>query len=436
MPDWKKVARRLWSAPSPPRRPSQVPPGLYHYVREGDGAIHRFHLRVDEDGGLLLADASAAVRLHPSGVLIAKAVLDGKTGDQILARLAEAYDDTTRERLVEDIAEVRKLIGRLESPSGDYPVLNLSDPSFSQKTALPRRPFGADVALGDPKQTAAMLHRLWEMAIPHVTFVLPERFEDDDLVRSVERAEDIGMIAGVRARGNDLCRGTLLADLVTVGIDHVNVLYLSAQAEIHNALAGTDDHARAVTILTRSCELEVCPVAEVPLIQTTLEGMSPMLQSLVGYGVSNAAFFALATAGPVPAGGPLEPDAVVHAAAVVEESADALDLRFVWYPAVEHNPAEDLGRQIRRGPRCSGDASIRVEADGSVFAARGPRVAGGNLLTDSWEKIVVSEAFQNYRRRLACDTRCEHCPGLVTCAADCPRNPLSWACLESRRAPQ
>ena len=46
-----------------PETPELIAPGLYHAVREADGEIARFHLRVDRDNsGMLSGNATAAAR--------------------------------------------------------------------------------------------------------------------------------------------------------------------------------------------------------------------------------------------------------------------------------------------------------------------------------------------------------------------------------------
>ena len=79
------------------------------------------------------------------------------------------------------------------------------------------------------------------------------------------------------------------------------------------------------------------------------------------------------------------------------------------------------------GPRAAGDAAIRIEPDGTVYPARGPRHRAGNILADSWEQIWASPCFARYRERLAAPTRCSDCPDLPICAADCPRDPRGWS---------
>jgi len=114
-------------------------------------------------------------------------------------------------------------------------------------------------------------------------------------------------------------------------------------------------------------------------------------------------------------------------AAQVEEDAAEAQVRYIWEPPVQRDPKKSLIDQIREGPRCAGDLAIRIEPDGKIIPARGPFRMAGNLLRDDWDSIWQTDAFQNYRQRVQSPTRCDQCPGLAICAADCPAKPEGWA---------
>jgi radical SAM protein with 4Fe4S-binding SPASM domain len=99
----------------------------------------------------------------------------------------------------------------------------------------------------------------------------------------------------------------------------------------------------------------------------------------------------------------------------------------MWNPPVQRVPDLPLADQVMKGPRCSGDVAVRVEADGTVIPPRGPYENAGNILQDSWDTIWNHEVFRIYRERVEAPTHCDICPGLVICAADCPREPAGWA---------
>lgn len=432
--DLRQRTKAFFQRGRAPLAQAGIVPGLYHYQRETGGAVTRFHLRVDSSGGgLLVANASAAARLRPSGVVIAKALLEGWPAASVAGRLTASFRGVTPSQATADVEQVRRIIAELESPGDNYPILNLTDPSFTPKATPLDGPLSADVPLAPPERLLPILDRLWELAIPHVTLIAGEHPDAAALVQAVERAEDLGLIAGVRGRGTDLLQGSLIRDLAQAGVDHVDVLYLSADAAVHDALAGSGDHANAVEALAEVRRNEVCPVAEVPLLEATLGGIDATLGSLAAAGVSNVCFWAIAAVPDggshqlQPFGGMLLADDLVEAARLVEESAEQSRVRFLWYPPVRFQPGAPLAAQVRRGPRCSGDTAVRVEPDGRVIPARGPYRSAGNLLSDDWSTIYRHEGFREYRRRVETDTHCPGCPGLAICAADCPRNPEGWA---------
>ncbi len=464
-----------------PEPPPPVEPGLYHAMQETDGMYSRFHLRVDRDGsGLLMANAAATARLSTTGVMIAKDLLDGKDENAILQDLTQNFKGTTKTMMRADIDKINNLITELVNPHDAYPIFNLEDPALSPYTSELIAPLQAAVTLAPPEQLVPILDRLWDVGIPNVTLIAPGSPDPDylvqdfpiHLVRAIERAEDLGLIAGVRARASDLhnaagARGTLLADLVQAGLDHMTVFYASTDAQIHDALLGEGDHAIALEVFNWLEDNETCAIAQVPLIQSTLETLEATIWELMNLGADNLSFFALATAdtgdatarsgdlrrteGDMPQSGDLRrtegdiarsgnaaegnlqlkeaitADGLLQVASLVEETAYEVQARFIWEPPVQRNPAVPLAQQVRKGPRCAGEVAIRVEPDGSVIPPRGPYRSAGNLLTDSWDKIWENEAFRVYRERVEAPTRCDRCPGLTICAADCPREPSGWA---------
>lgn len=414
-----------------PKEPVVIPPGMMHYLRETENGIARFHLRVERDGsGLLIANAAASARLSPSGVVIAKALLEERDEAEVLEHLKNTFRGASPEAMWNDIALVKALLEQLTAPGDAYPVFNLDDAALSPDAAELIAPLQAAVPLAPAETLRPLLKRLWEVGIPHVTFFAPPAFCAADLIQAVEHAEDLGMIAGVRARASDLLQEGLLNDLQVAGVDHVTFPYAALDAELHDALFGAGDHQAADTALAWLEENEICASIEIPWIENTLPKLEAMIHSLLDRGTDNFSFVAYVTKDPALAGqhdGALDADAMPQIAAIVEESAHEVQARFLWEPPVERNPAQTLAEQLQQGPRCAGDVAVRVESDGRVIPPRGPYQSAGNLLQDSWDVIWNHEAFRRYRERVEAPTRCELCPGLAICAADCPRERSGWA---------
>jgi len=427
--NWKKIFQRFPSSGALAIARAGIEPGLYHYLRQADGATARLHLRVDSGGnGVLLANAACAVQLHPSGVIIAKYLLDGQPEHTIVEKLMKVFSGVSSQQASADMKHVLSLITSLESPHHDYPILNPADPSFSPHATPLQRPISADVPLCKPFYMEPILRRLWDEGIPHVTIIVGKDPVEKDLIRAVEKAEDLGLITGVRGRGGDLAHCTRIPDMAQAGLDHLDVYCLSIDEQVHDGLVGKNDYKFAIKALLMAQKREVCPVAVVGLVRQTMATIDDTLAAIAGHGVVNACLFAIATTDPADqSSGALRADELVQAAAVAEEAAERCRLRLLWYPPVRYNPELPLGDQICRGPRTSGDSAIRVDSDGYVIPARGPYQSPGNIVKQSWETIAKGAVYVDYRRRLETDTHCPTCPGLAICAADCPRNPQGWA---------
>ena len=422
--NWLKQLFNVRRAEPPP----PLEPGLTHVMEEhADGTVTRFHLRVEADGsGLLIANAAAAAHLTTTGTLIAKGLLEGDDEATILQRLQAHFEGATETTMRADIERVQALIAQILAPGDAYPVFNLTSDPFSPRSAELIAPLQATLPLAEPERLLPLLDRLWAVGIPHVTFLMTDAAQDADLSRAVERAEDLGMIAGVRGRPADLAPH--LSELVMVGVDHVTVPYASGDAATHDALLGPGDHAAAAELFAWLEANGVCAVAEVPLVEATLASLESTVISLLEMGADNIIFVAYATTDPALS----EKDAffanaMPQVANRVEEVAHSAQARFIWAPPVARDPELSLQAQMRRGPRSVGDVAVRLEPDGAVIPPRGPYHIAGNILTDAWPTIWRDAAFRTYRERVEAPHRCTICPDLLICASGCPGDPRSWA---------
>jgi radical SAM protein with 4Fe4S-binding SPASM domain len=383
---------------------------------------------------MLLANATVAARLSPSGVLIARGLLEGQAETEITDRLRRFFRGATAEHITQDLGRVRSLLTELAEPGDNYPIINLDDAAVSAEATHLIAPLEATVPLGPPEVLTPIIDRLWQVAIPHLTVLAPIGSADPmwpaHLVRAIERAEDLGMIAGVRGRSSDLDDGNLLKRLALAGADHITVLYAAADSAVHDSFCGPGDHAAAERVIGEAQTLEIAAVAETPLVESTLSVLGATLNRLLALDVTNISFFAIAAREGVNdevRADALASKAMPQVASLVEEAAHEARVRFIWQPPVTREPAYTVAQQIQLGPRCSGDVSVRVELDGSVIPARGPHRSAGNILTQHWGAIWDDDAFRRYRARVEAATRCDVCPGLALCAADCPQNAAGWS---------
>lgn len=405
-----------------PKTEVRVPAVIYHYRREAGGNITRFHLRVDEDGsGLLVANASVGAILSRSGVWIAKGILDGKSNEEIRDFLQKNFRESKKGQIDADIIRLNQFIQTLSNPEDNYPIFNFDDP----EVATPRRffaPYHAQLRIDSPEKIRSLLEKLWNSGFLHITFSANSSDPPDHAVAGVERAEDLGMICGVRASGAWLQSAQLFNRLAMAGVDYVVMPIASLSAEKHDAIFGKDDFNMTRQSFADCKKMEVCPVAEIPLYKETVSQLEPVLQQLKEQGVHNVQCYVIAEQPPEFALNRME---VIQAAVLVEELAASGSVRYVWQvPVVRSGSLDEI---LKAGPRTPEDLSILVEPDGSVYLSRGPKKAAGNILQTSWKQIWNGEASQEYRKRILSPTHCDICPGLAICAADCPGEPSSWA---------
>jgi radical SAM protein with 4Fe4S-binding SPASM domain len=402
-----------------------VAPGVHGFTREIDGRIARYHLRVDPDGyGTLIANASRAARLSPSGVLLAHGVLSGDDRGAG-ARAARAFHGASRERVADDLATVQALVDDLALGRGAYPIEALDGPDATLHRRALGAPLCADLIVGEMATALELLAKLWDAAIPHVVLVPPDGASSADLPRLVERAEDLGLLCGARARATVV--GDRLEAVAMAGLDHLDLFW--GGAADHDACFGSGDRERAREVVAACHRLELCPTAVTPIVPATLGAMEAIAEELAELRVPAWTVFAVAEDGPgddeVLGGAALR-----QAASTAEELADHFDLNLIWAPACERDPRLTLLEQLHRGPRASSGASLCVTADGGVLPKDGPAAPAGNLLHDRWEQIWMRDAFRSWREASADPERCAACPGLLACAAGCPADTGSWARAE------
>lgn len=406
-------------------------PGIHHFTHEDSGTYTRFHLRIDPDGqGNLLVNATVAARLSPAGAMIAKELLDGKSTSDIITTVKASFRGASDEKIRHDIKQLALIISDLSLPGDNYPIINLDDAAVSSHAARLMAPMRADISLTSGSEIAPILDRLWEVGIPHVTFVSGKGSEVKHLVRAVERAEDLGMIAGVRGQAMDLSLTGVARDLAFAGADYISLFYASAEEQPHDSLLGKGDHRSVEPLFREIRDLEVTRVAEIPLVFSNTSTLGDTLFSLRRMDISNVNFFAIALPDGTHSGedsGALSASALPQLADLVEEWASDSAVRYVWQPPQWRNFKIGLDEQVQLGARCSDDLSVRIEPWGDVIPARGPYLSAGNILVDEWESIWNHQAFRRYRERVEMPTRCEECPGLAICAADCPREASGWS---------
>ncbi len=315
--------------------PAAPSPGLRAWRGDLGGTEARLHLRVEPNGtGLLLINASAAVRLAPTGVLMAQGLFDGADDKAILARLARSYRGP-KATMADDLAHLRSVVAELAAaPGGAWPIQNLSD---GDSVSAPLEEW---VHVGEEATLIAELDRLWQLGVPHVTLVAGS--DPAALVRGVERAEDLGMICGARIVASNLDIATL-DRLVEAGLDCLQFPLVSTEADVHDALLGAGDHAAALALLDAAAERDLCAVAELVLVEATADGIRDVADLLAERSCGVLAVWAVVGDPPEA----LPPTAVPQLEEEVEELAESGTVHVLYTAPVQ--AVGPLAEQVRKG---------------------------------------------------------------------------------------
>ncbi len=376
-----------------PEKPVQLKPGIYHFRREAGGNVTRFHLRVEQDGsGVLLANASLAVRLSPTGVLIAKARLEGVAYPVISRSIKENYYGASDRQIESDVRKIHQIIGGLANLEDNYPVFNLDDPTIEPPRNL-IAPFHAQMKVFAPEQMNPLLEKLWDSGIMHVTFSAEEETSGEHAILNVERAEDLGMISGVRGSAGWFLHTDRFQKLALAGVDYIIVPVISANPQKQDAYFGENNTAHLNDFFQQCKKWEVTPVLEVPLFRENMDELERIVNEFSARGAKNILYYAIANEHQSEG---LSPAEIIQAASLVVEISHRSVVRYVWLPAISA-PGE-LKAILAKGPRTAGDVSIRVDSDGSVYAPRGPLSPVGNLSTEPFENDLEQRNLSTVQR--------------------------------------
>ncbi len=288
---------------------------------------------------------------------------------------------------------------------------------------LPAPPQAADLSLADPQQLRPVFSRLVLWGVKRLRLIAGDAPQSDDLVQAVREAVQLGMHISVRGRASDLASGQLLSDLAAAGAGEIDIPFLSAIGEVHDALAGSGDYRSALGAMDALADIKLPLAVQLVLAPSTWKTIERTLQLLEDRQVREVRLFAIACRDDEPSSWAISATELVAAARWIEQAATPFHV--AWYAPLKFDPARTLAEQVRRGPRAAARA-VRIESDGCVIPPTGPAVSGGNMLETDWKSIARSEVFRAFKRRREAAARCAACPGLAACAGGCLRDAANW----------
>lgn len=427
--------------PSLPSR--SVRPGMQHFRIERPDRMTRVHLRVEEDGaGVMLVDATVAVRLNRTGMELARAILEGKPLEAARRELRKTFRSASAEQVGSDYEKIRQVLFPTDPDKAACPWLDLAsteDEPFSVKVSAPYR---ADLALTyrcqnecphcyversrempslSCDQWKSVLETLWDAGIPHVCFTGGEATLCEGLVELVEKAEDLGQVTGLLTNGRRLADRDYACNLAGAGLDHVQITIESHLEDVHNRMVGAAGFGETLAGIRNMIAEDLYTVTNTTLTRLNAPGIEQTVEFLHGLGVKAFACNSLIISGGAKDSDVgLEIEELTRILPLVSEKARELGMRFIWYTPTTYcrmNPAQ-LGLGFKR---CTAaEYNICIEPNGDVLPCQSFYRVAGNILTDDWQGIWEGDVFRDIRERLNVPDDCRSCPDFPVCGSGCP----------------
>lgn len=434
--DWRKTLAS-WIFPRPEiarvdvYQPPRAPVGMHSFRRETETGVRKLFLRIDEGGaGVLIADASEALRLSPVGCFVVHELLNG-VAQQAIGEKLRVHEAGSI------VAEAAKAIDELGRPDRRYPAMALVDPLEGDGTHG-IEPLQADVeAIDDRAALRRTIDWLVRAGIPHVRFLLSDTSPREalagalGLAQAIEYAEDRGLIAGVRMTAGEELGSLSLPRWIDLGLDYLVLPVGLTEAAHRRAFGDADWHAleRAIRLTN---EREIAAVIEFGLTTDAFETLDDALDRFVGLGGNYVETYAVI--GDHGKGEKFLPAQLPQLATFVEDLGSRGTTPIAFLPPI-HARGRSIEQILRCGPRTAGDLALRIDAAGAIFLPRGPCRPIGSL-ADDWSALRTRPKVDAFRQIVAAielgeaayAVTCHDAPGAKPGRASHPLTcPEAWA---------
>jgi len=425
------------------KKPEHESPALHHYLREDENGRSRLHLRLDPDGhGTLLINASRVLHLNPTAALMAHMLLEGRDEQHIIQALSRTYA-VTRDQVASDLRSFNQQLSELVRPDGACPVHAMDLETLMPFSARPTAPYRMDLALtyrcnndcahcynARPRtypelSTEAwkrILDRTWELGIPHVVFTGGEATLREDLPELITHAEGNGQITGLNTNARRLAKPDYVEQLVSAGLDHVQITLESCAPEVHDEMVRTHGaFQQTVRGLRNVLATRLYVMTNTTMLRTNVDTIPATLDFLAELGVPTVGLNALIYSGNgLTVGTGLPEDELGPLLETARARTEAHGQRLIWYTPTQYCHFDPLQLDLGVKGCTAALYNMCVEPDGAVLPCQSYYQSLGNILGDPWEAIWNHDLAVELRERTNLPAKCHDCGLLAECGGGCP----------------
>jgi radical SAM protein with 4Fe4S-binding SPASM domain len=434
-------------------------PGLYHYRREDGDEKSRVHLRLDTDGhGTLIVNANRIIHLNPTAALMAYLILEGKQDDEIAITTAKNYR-VARKQVNKDILSFRLQISELLRPDGACPIHDLELEVTAPFSARPSAPYRLDLALtyrcnndcahcynvehpaltpnpspheahpegaGRGELTTAdwkrVLDKAWGLGIPHIIFTGGEPTLRDDLPELIAHAESNGQISGLNTNARRLSDPRYAEELITAGLDHVQITLESHDPEIHDRMVrARGAFQQTVKGIRNVLASPLYVMTNTTMLRDNASTLPATLDFLAELGVPTVGLNALIYSGRgATVGTGLAERELTPLLDIARAKTEAHGQGLIWYTPTQYCGFDPVQMNLGVKGCTAAIYNMCIEPDGGVLPCQSYYHQLGNLLTDEWDTIWNHELALRLRERKGLPEKCNSCLLLAECGGGCP----------------
>ncbi|HUX99770.1 MAG TPA: radical SAM protein, partial [Candidatus Deferrimicrobium sp.] len=274
-----------------------------------------------------------------------------------------------------------------------------------------------------------VIHILYELGVPHITFTGGEATLRADLIQLIEYSEDIGIICGLVTNGRKLKDKKYVDQLVSAGLDYFQITIESYNPEIHDQMVGIKGAwNETVAGIKNAIATPLYTLTNTTITSLNAPDIDKTIDFLGSLRSDNQRLEVFAMNSLIYSGKALDVGSKIgikeeDLGSIVDTiigKAEENEMRFIWYTPTEYCILNPLNKGLGV-KRCSAASiSICIEPNGDVIPCQSYYEAVGNILQEDWVKIWNSKLFKDIRNRKYLQDKCKKCPDLSICGGGCP----------------
>lgn len=417
--------------------------GIYHFEQEKDHSKNRIHLRVESDGnGLLLVNAARAYHLNPSATAMAYWHLSEHSEQDILKSLPKFFDIENGQIIL----DAKPFLAQMEvitDPDENCPLCELDldmDLPFSN---TPSAPYRMDIALTyqcnndcthcynarsrefpslSKNQWFKVIDNIWELSIPHIVFTGGEPTLCEYLPDLIQYAENKGIITGINTNGRNLANDNFLDQLVSAGLDHIQITLESWNPQTHDQMV---NHPGAweetIAGIKNVLRKEVYMMTNTTMLKTNHSEIPQTLDFLAELSVPTVGLNALIYSGKgKDVGTGLSERKLAPLLEIAKEKTSEHNQKLIWYTPTQYCRFNPITHELGVKGCTAALYNMCVEPNGDVLPCQSYYHPLGNILSNPWDSIWNHDLSVQLRERKNLPQKCYQCELVQECGGGCP----------------